>query len=91
MLWGAHWWDALSAIGTVGAVVVALGLACAERKRARRAEKALEAERTDHRASLEENSAAMVSAWVEMTPVPSADGVYYERHAVVHVANESDR
>lgn len=91
MLWGANWWDALSAIGTVGAVVVALGLAWAERKRARRAEKALEAERTDHRASLEENSAAMVSAWVEMTPVPSADGVYYERHAVVHVANESDR
>lgn len=91
MLWGATWWDALSALGTVGAVVVALTLALAERARARRAEKALVAERADHRASLEENSAGMVSAWVEVTPAPSADGAHYERHAVVHVANESDR
>lgn len=75
----------------MGAVIVALGLAWAERARARRAEKALAAERAEHRAGLEESSAGMVSAWVEVTPVPSEDGIHYERHAVVHVTNESDR
>lgn len=91
MLWGATWWDALSALGTVGAVVLALGLAFAENARARRAEKGLQEERLRQRLDLQESAAGMVSAWIEMTPVPSADGTHYERHAVVHVANESNR
>ena len=91
MLGGATWWDALSALGTVGAVVLALGLAFAENARARRAEKHLVRERADQRLSLEESAAGRGSAWGEGTPVPSADGTHYERHAVVHVANESNR
>lgn len=91
MIWGATWWEAASALGTVGAVVVALLLAAGEGARARRAERALAKERADQRADAEERQAGMVSAWVEIQATPSEDGSHYERKATVHVANESDR
>lgn len=91
MLWGASWWDALSALGTVGAVVVALLLAATERRRARRAEKSLASERQLHAARDTERAAAMVSAWIEVAPRPSEGGRHYDRLAVVHVSNQSDQ
>lgn len=90
-LHGADWWEAATAIGTVGAVIVALLLAWRESRRARRAEKALAAEQTRQRAALEEAQSSMVSAWVEIEPAASSEGTHYERRATVHVANESDR
>ncbi len=91
MIWGATWWEAASALGTVGAVVVALLLAAGEGARARRAERALAKERAEQRSDAEERQAGMVSAWVEIQATPSEDGSHYERKATVHVANESDR
>lgn len=90
-LFGADWWEAASALGTVGAVVVALLLAAGEAARARRAERALASERAEQRSDAEERQAGMVSAWVEVVATPSEDGSHYERKATVHVANESDR
>lgn len=90
MIWGATWWEAASALGTVGAVVVALLLAAAETARARRAEHALAEERAKQRSAAEERQAEMVSAWVEIRATPSEDGSHYERKATVHIANESD-
>lgn len=91
MIWSATWWEAATALGTVGAVIVALLLAWSERSRARRAEKALAEERDEQKQAAEERQAAMVSAWVEIEPIPNEDGSHYERRATVHVANESDR
>lgn len=90
-IWGADWWDALSAIGTVAAVLVALGLAFAERSRARRAEGALAAERQKSAQDGARASAALVSAWVEARAVPGIGDDHYERRATLWVANESDR
>lgn len=90
-LHGADWWEAATAIGTVGAVIVALLLAWSESRRARRAEKALAAEQTRQRAAVEEAQSSMVSAWVEIEPAASSEGTHYERRATVHVTNESDR
>lgn len=90
-LYGAPWWEAATALGTVGAVAVALLLAWSESRRARRAEEALTDERASQLERLEEAPSSMVSAWVEIEPTPSSQGTYYERRATVHVANESDR
>ncbi len=90
-LFGAEWWDAASAVGTVGAVVVALLLAVVERNRARRAEQELADERKSAADQREIDLAAMVSAWIEIQPEPNPDGKHYVRRATVHVDNESDR
>lgn len=90
-IWGADWWDALSAIGTVAAVLVALGLAFVERSRARRAERALAAERERNAQAAARASAALVSAWVEARALPGIGDDHYERRATLWVANESDR
>ncbi|WP_146081904.1 hypothetical protein [Pseudoclavibacter sp. Z016] len=88
---GADWWDALSAVGTVSAVAVALLLSLLERHRARRAERALDAMRETQAERLEQSTAAMVSAWIEIKPTPARDGRSYDRVAIAHVQNQSDR
>lgn len=88
--WGAKWWDAWQAFGTVGAVAIALLLALYEGVRARRAEKALASEREQRLRSDRLATASLVSAWVETRYEPSADGRYYLRRGTVHVANESN-
>lgn len=90
-IFGANWWDAAVAAGTIGAVIVALLLAIVERRRARRAERELSDERRSVEVQREMDLAAMVSAWIEIQPEPSPDGKHYVRRATVHVANESDR
>lgn len=90
-IFGADWWDVAVAVGTVGAVIVALVLAFAERKRTKRAEEELKDERASASARREMELAAMVSAWVEITPNASVDGKHYIRQATVHVDNQSDR
>lgn len=89
MLWGAPWWDALSAIGTVLAVVAALGLAWAEGSRAKRAELALGQERSAAATAARRATASLVAAWAENSYVPSADGSHYQRFVRVHLSNAS--
>ena len=89
-MWGADWWDALSAIGTVGAVVVALLLAWFERRRARRSERELEVQRRGQLEVGRRAVAEMVSAWVEITMVSSSTGDHYVRRATLHVDNQSN-
>lgn len=72
-----------TAIGTVGAVVLALGVALVQAtvaivlsvKRRRLARRKV---------------ASLVSAWVEYTYAPSQRGDYYRRTVSLHLANESD-
>lgn len=90
-IFGADWWDVAVAVGTVGAVIVALLLAFAERKRTTRAEEELKDERASATSRREMELAAMVSAWVEITPDASADGKHYIRQATIQVENQSDR
>lgn len=89
-VWGAKWWDAWQAFGTIGAVAIALLLALYEGVRARRAEKALTAERRQRLESDRFATAALVSAWVETQYEPSPDGTHYLRRGTLHLANESN-
>lgn len=83
VLLGATWPDAASAVGTSGAVIVALWLA---RRESRQARKLAEQMRVEG----ELRSASLISAWVESHYEPSTDGTHYIRRAIVHLANESD-
>ncbi|WP_454700064.1 hypothetical protein [Arthrobacter humicola] len=89
-VWGAEWWDAWQAFGTVGAVAIAMLLALYEGVRARRAEKALASEREQRLQSDRFATAALVSAWVETQYEPSADGTHYLRRGTLYLANESN-
>lgn len=89
MIWGANWWEALSAIGTMLAVFVSLSLAWAEGRRARRAEATLEKERSDHARSARRATASLVAAWAENDYVVASDGTHYDRTVTVHVSNAS--
>lgn len=89
-MWGSAWWDASQAIGTLAAVVVALGLAGMEAARARKAERERD-ELRKHQQTLERRRvAALVSSWVEVSYAPSTDGTHYVQRATVFVANGSD-
>ncbi|MBV1781296.1 hypothetical protein KRR55_19480 [Paeniglutamicibacter sp. ABSL32-1] len=89
-VWGADWWDAWQAFGTVGAVTIAIFLALFEGLRARRAEAALASERKQRKQSDRISTASLVSAWIETTHEPSADGTHYLRRGTLHLANESN-
>ncbi|QDP94789.1 hypothetical protein FOE78_01635 [Microlunatus elymi] len=86
---GANWWEALSAIGTVLAVLVSVAVAIREVARARAAESALEDERRQRLAEQRRGIAALVTAWAESQYEPSPDGTHYVRRVIAHVANES--
>lgn len=84
LLWGACWWDALAALGTVLAVAVSLVLAVAAWiKSSREAKKAAQRE--------SEVQARMVSAWVEAHVEPSPNGRRYVRHATLNMENQSEQ
>lgn len=89
MLWGAQWWDVLTAFGTVGAVLVSLGLAVQGSLRARRAEGQLKAERQQRIQDERRSIAGLVSGWAESEYEPSRDGTHFVRSTFVYVANES--
>lgn len=80
---GADWWEALSAFGTLGAVLVALAIPIYDYYRNSKNRIALEKE---HR----RKTASLVSAWVESKFIPSADGKYFIKSSVLYIANESD-
>lgn len=84
LLWGACWWDALAALGTVAAVVVSLGLAAGAWTKASR-----EAKRAGVREA--ESKARMVSAWIESEVDPSPGGERYVRHARLLLSNQSEQ
>lgn len=80
---GAKWWDAWQAIGTIAAVFAAVALASIDGFRLRRARKS--SSESERRAT-----ASLVSAWVETTYERSSDRRNYIRRDVLHVANESN-
>lgn len=79
-IWGADWWDALQALGTLAAVMVALGVPLVDHFRLRREQKQERRRRT----------ASLVSAWVETQIMPQENGGGYRRISLVRVSNESD-
>lgn len=87
-VWGASWWDAAQALGTLAAVLLALGLAIWEARRHRTTRLELEALKANESTRIEEQQAGLVSAWVESEYAASSDGSHYEQRSVVHVANE---
>lgn len=88
-LLGAPWWDALSSIGTLLAVIVAVGVAITESTRAHRAEKALAYERTLRATNDRRVVAGLIAASVDLAPEVSDDGSHYVPRAVLRLANES--
>lgn len=83
MLWGADWWDAFTALGTVSAVVTAILISLFDSWRNR---KALRREREKS----QERTATLVSAWVETEYSPADNGTRYDKRTLLKVANESD-
>ena len=83
MLWGADWWEALAAIGTVSAVVVAIVISLVDAIHNRRALR-------QERQKADERTATLVSAWVETNYIPSQNGSRYEKTSVIKISNESD-
>ncbi|WP_140416338.1 hypothetical protein [Arthrobacter globiformis] len=88
--WGAKWWDAWQAFGTVGATAIALLLALLGGVRAKMAEAALAREREERAKADRLATASLVSAWVESGYEASDDGTHYLRRGSVNVANESN-
>lgn len=76
-------YDLWTAIGTVGAVVVALVIALVQGGVALR-------RRRQERKLAREKVVSLVSAWIETTYRPSIGGDYYQRSVTLHLANESD-
>lgn len=79
-VYGAEWWEAASAIGTVGATIVALLLAYRSWR--------------IHSTSRDEakvRSASLVSGWVETSLTPNESRSAYLFGGIAHLANESDR
>ncbi|MDZ5077851.1 hypothetical protein [Nesterenkonia sp. HG001] len=89
-LWGADWWEAAQAVGTVGATAVAVVLALAAGIQARRTEKQRVKDQESNAKAEKRSSATLVSAWIETELHPSSDGTHYVRKALIHVANESN-
>lgn len=89
-VWGATWWDAAQAVGTLTAVLVALALAGVESVRAARATRS----QREMEARLSQDSrravASLVSSWVEARYEPSRDGNNYTQRGTLFVANESN-
>lgn len=83
MLWGADWWEAFTAVGTVAAVVVAILISLTDGRRSRRA-------LNRARQSADERTATLVSAWIETTYIPARNGTRYEKVSVIKVSNEGD-
>lgn len=83
MLWGADWWEALTAIGTVSAVVVAIAISLGDAISNRKALK-------QERQKADERTATLVSAWVETNYIPSQSGSRYDKISVLKISNESD-
>ncbi|MCQ9385880.1 hypothetical protein NQ038_02150 [Brevibacterium sp. 50QC2O2] len=76
-------YDYWTTIGTVGAVVVALVVALCQ------ATVAIVIS-VRRRIFARRKVASLVSAWLEHSYSPSADGDYYQRSVYLHLANESD-
>lgn len=76
-------YDFWTAIGTVGAVAVALSVAIVQ------ATVALTLS-IRRRSLARRKVASLVSAWVEHEYIPSASGEFYRRRVSLHLANESD-
>lgn len=85
---GATWWDALQAIGTLLAVIVAVTLALAESHRARDAVRDRDRLLRDQAARDRRRSASLVGAWIEVDVEPSEDGTHYIRRGRLYLANE---
>lgn len=89
-IFGADWWEAASAFGTVFATFVAVGLAAWEIRRARKAERDLIDERETNAAAARRETAALVSSWVEVDYVLDQSRTHYIRTCTAVVANESN-
>lgn len=86
---GATWWDALTAFGTVLAVLVALGLALYEAQRARRAEQELEGDRRERENLARIAVASLVTGVIESSYNASEDGTHYLRQSDLVLSNAS--
>lgn len=77
------WTDAFQAIGTVGAVVVALGVAGLDNYRNNKFQR-------EQKQTAKIRTAGLVSAWVETEYIPSKTGTRYDKISHLHVSNEGD-
>ncbi|BAU94329.1 hypothetical protein N24_0067 [Corynebacterium suranareeae] len=82
-IFGVPWTDTFQALGTVGAVAVALGIAVVDFFQNTRERRALEAEAKN-------KTAGLVSAWVETTYEPAPSGKRYDKISHLFISNESD-
>ncbi|MGC0252629.1 hypothetical protein [Pseudactinotalea sp. Z1748] len=82
-------WEALSAIGTLLAVLVAVGVAVREGRRANRAERELRDDRARQEEERRRAVAAVVTAIVEERHDPSPDGTHYVRRDRLILTNAS--
>lgn len=89
-IWGADWWEAGQAVGTLAAVVLSLLLAFWEGFRARRSESLREKEREERSVEDRRTVASLVSAWVEVEYEPASTGTHFLAKSRVIVANESN-
>lgn len=89
-IWGANWWEAASAFGTLFATLLAVGIALWEGRRAHIAETALAHEREQNAAKARVEVASLVSAWVEVGYQEHPSGNHYVGRSTVTVANESN-
>ncbi|MFI5697489.1 hypothetical protein ACIA58_36865 [Kribbella sp. NPDC051586] len=78
--------DVATAVGTVGAVVVAVWIAVVERGRADKARIAAEQERDALRLDERESQARRIVGWLEDVPGPA----FNQSHTVIVVTNGSD-
>ena len=81
---------ALSALGTIGAVVVALAFGVAESHRATRAVRETAALRAEQRERERLRTPSLVAGWVTDNYVDDPLNSVYVRKVTAHVANESD-
>lgn len=86
---GASWWDVLSAIGTIAAVLLSLVLALQSQHRSKDLQETLDSERKEREFQERRRVASLVSAWTESTYIPSTDGTHYNRSVIAYVANFS--
>lgn len=80
-------WDKATAIGTVGAVAVAVLIAVVEAWRAAKARRERDALASSQRATERRSTASLVSAWVERTYIPADDGTTYVPQVWAHIIN----
>jgi hypothetical protein len=82
--------DWATAVGTAGAVLVALGVAVFEARRARRAEEERDSLIRAGQQEARRATARRVTAWIEESFAPVEDGTHYLHRATAHLLNESD-